>query len=78
MKYKYVMFDEGYPVLFPNGIMHDEIIVKTEHGRRIPTSAGFCFIDDIGNVETLGKSISLKMQPAENDARTIANMLKST
>ena len=69
------MFNGCFPVIFQEGVGHNEITVK---GMK-PTSAGFIIVSpsvkDIGpttmggyfNIRVFGESVSLKLKPSDRD-----------
>jgi len=72
---KYVVFDYSLPVIFQEGISHNEITVKGMS----PTSAGFIIVSpkvkDSGpttvrgyfEIRIYGESISLGLKPSDRD-----------
>lgn len=76
MKGKYVMFggkENGlmFPVLMPDSFVEHKHI-KCLGVTSEPVSAGF-FSFDGNNVHVWGKSVSLKLESSEDDARIILN-----
>lgn len=69
--FKYVVFDETYPILIPESVPHTNIRVNDPiSGCQIKaTSAGFCYIDG-ARARCFGESISLKLKsnPKEDNA----------
>jgi hypothetical protein len=67
---KYIIFDNCFPVIFSEGISHNEVTV---HGMK-PTSAGFAILIGYGNYITVncyGESVSLKLSHKEHDEEII-------
>lgn len=72
---KYIIFDNSFPVIFQEGIGHNEIKVKGMS----PTSAGFISVipkvkektpNTVGgyfDIRVFGESISLGLKPRDND-----------
>ena len=74
MEGKYIVFDEMVPVVFPAILEHHKVakgILKK------PTSAGFFCVDEDGNIETYGESVSLKLDSREEDAELIDRLFAS-
>lgn len=70
---KYIIFDNGYPVLFCAGVGHDKISLS---GMK-PTSAGFARIIKTGtgvDVVVRGRSIALDIASRPEDADIIRTM----
>jgi hypothetical protein len=73
-EFKYIIFDDVFPVVFSLGTSHNEV-----HIRGRATSAGFATLH-IGEItrtltiETYGKSESMKLQPAEHDANILRQL----
>ena len=72
---KYVMFDNSFPIIFQEGIAHNEIKVKNMS----PTSAGFISIvpstsifkknkaSAYFDIKVYGESLSLNLKPSDRD-----------
>ena len=72
MTLKYVMFDDGLPVLFGDYLKHGDLRVMN----RQPTSAGRVRVTD-GKVTVIGKSTSYpNLPPVDGDAEIIQRVLE--
>lgn len=67
MKFKYVMTDNGIPVIFPEAFTHKNITGNI-------TSAGFFRVDK-GKVICYGFSQSLNMKPEPGDEQILERVL---
>ena len=65
---KYIIFDNKYPVLFPESIIHSEIEIED----KIPTSAGH-YSPSKGVYD---RSESLGLEPKEGDLELIISFLE--
>ena len=74
MNFKYVVFEEIYPVLFLPGIQHCEVAVE----KREPTSAGFVSITEEGLVEVFGGSSSLGLRADSKDRKLLITLIGLT
>lgn len=73
---KYVIYDFVYPVLFPRGINHSDILFNNKK----PTSAGFCKINMIDGelfIRCFGESLSLKLKSHSEDVDIIKTFISS-
>jgi hypothetical protein len=68
MELKYLMFDEIFPVIFPDSVLHNQVSIK---GKTV-TSAGYIhtIVTEEGylKVQTYGESMGLKKKPSNHDA----------
>ena len=79
---KYVMFDDFNPILFHEGLTHEEIKNKFEFTYHKPTSAGFVQAylkwggDGSAEIDfcTYGESVSLRLKSKPEDADIIKRM----
>jgi hypothetical protein len=78
-KFKYIVFNNDTPVLFPTSVKHNEIkLIFPRHGTATPTSAGFVKLltSSTGFVaETFGRSVSLNLNASKIDESLIENMI---
>ena len=68
---KYVIINYTFPILFSEAHAHSDFM-----GIGNITSAGMVTIYNDRTVHCYGKSISLKLEPDENDKRLIEYLLK--
>lgn len=75
---KYIIIEEIFPILFPSGLHHADVIAFVRgNGRALGkiTSAGFYEVVN-GKVKVSGKSQSLGIGPADGDAEIISMLLR--
>lgn len=82
---KYVILNEAYPVILPEGVEHKEAESLMIGGiLRVPakaTSAGFFFASGEGEnirIHIFGESGSLGIGPGPDDANLIKKLLRGT
>ena len=80
MALKYVRFPgkmiEFLALTMPT-VNHNEVAKSFEYDHGKPTSAGFVRITETGAVECFGKSTTLNLGPAEDDAQLIEAFLRA-
>lgn len=70
---KYVIFDNKYPVVFPDSIIHCDISLDMYLGMK-PTSAGHLNIK--GNkIKVYGESESLGLKPKPEDKKLLETLI---
>ena len=78
---KYIIFENKYPVIFPNDITHCDVDISFYDSvirmkPKIPTSAGHLTIK--GNKVTIyGESESLGLKPKPDDEKLLELLIKS-
>jgi hypothetical protein len=68
---KYIIFDNKYPVIFPESITH--CTVKLESKK--PTSAGYLDISWNGSIKVFGESGTLNLKSKPEDRILIEKMI---